>query len=208
MGLDWHPGNKPKPGFEAEYETLFQKLLAGEVEDGDPEQERFFEISMSPYETLEAPQVGHHDAATEWARGKYDEQKPPVPWEQWLEDMRGYYVLDLCPPCDGLPKYSNAPIGIGELYTFRAQFLRDCTDVIGDDMLERGYSPMRSGEMLSYGKELIGLAESYAARNGVDLADTESADPDSPADKVDIVMAAGRWCVFWAERGHPLDSDW
>lgn len=208
MGLDWHPGNKAKPGFEAEYEALLKKLMDGEVEDGDPEHERYFEISTSAYETLEAPRAGHDNAATEWARKQYNEQKPPIPWEDWLEEMRGYYVLDLCSPCDGLPKYTNAPIGIGELYTFRAQFLRDCTDVIGDVMLERGYAPMSPGEMLSYGRELIAMAESYAERNGVDLANTVDAEEGSPADKVDIVTAAGRWCVFWGERSHPLDSDW
>jgi hypothetical protein len=52
MGLDWNPGNKAKPGHEAEDAPL----------------ERYHEISITAFETLGAPIVGRDAAADAWAR--------------------------------------------------------------------------------------------------------------------------------------------
>jgi hypothetical protein len=44
------------------------------------------------------------------------------------------------PPCDGLPRYTNgSPGGYVERYSFRAQFLQDCEEELGDDLLATAY---------------------------------------------------------------------
>lgn len=250
MGLDWHPGNKPKPGHETEYNEIVQKLAGNgernsgslkrrllglfnksrERRDREDLMERFFEISISAYETLQAPRVGYDETANEWARSTYAERQPDMSEQEWLDELKGYYVLDLLPPCDGLPRYSNSPLGLVERYSFRGQFLADCQDVIGDDLFQRAYENMTSSELMDYGRELTRIAEDCAENHEVDLETLSVGDPEeihSKPDivvegsriipgqeiegiesKIDILLAAGRWCTFWAERGHILDVDY
>ena len=227
MGLDWLPGSKPKSGHEEECEAIIlaldeesrseKKGLIGRLFSRKPEKEvdtealteRFHEITIPAYETLDAPRVGYDEAANEWARKMRAEQNPDVPEEEWLKHHHGYYVLDLAPPCDGLPRYTNAPLGYVEAYSFRAKFLEDCTDAIGDELFTRGYGRMTAPELAAYGRKLIACGESWAAEHDVDIGamnpEAEDFDLESPEGKVDIILSAGRWCVFWGERGHILD---
>ena len=112
------------------------------------------------------------------------------------------------PPCDGLPRYSNAALGYVEEFSFRAEFLRDCEEILGEDLLERGYETMTAEEMGAYGMELLGRAETYAREQGIAMDKLETDDEESPQFKLDVMLAAGRWCRFWAERGHILDPYW
>lgn len=227
MGLDWLPGNKPKPGCEEEYQAIldaleeagnreekgfFAKLLSRETEPEVDEEaliERFHEVSISAFETLDAPRVGHDEAANDWARRMREENKPDVPEEEWMEHYEGYYVLDLMPPCDGIPRYSNGGMGYVESYSFRGKVLGLCTDIIGDERYEKGFERMRPAVLVAYGKELIACAETWAAEHGVDIdagiPEGEEIDLEDPGLKVDMVLSAGRWCIYWGERGHILD---
>ncbi len=199
MGLDWNPGNKPAPGQEAEFETLFHRIENWEepgrgllsrlfrkrqADDGETREElvdRFQEISVPAYETLRAPRVGYDAAATEWARELYPNVETEASEADWLESMKGYYVVHLAPDCDGVPRYSNGgPDSYIECHAFRADFLKGCTEVIGEELLDQAYESRLPADMLAFGRELIRKAEEYA----------------------------GRWCVFWAERGHVLDAWW
>ncbi|MBE9551900.1 MAG: hypothetical protein IMF05_00410 [Proteobacteria bacterium] len=227
--MDWLPGSKPKPGHEEECEAiilalveeshsekkgligrLFSRKSEKEV-DREALTERFHEISIPAYEALDAPRVGYAEAANEWAREKRTEHYPDVPEEEWLKHHHGYYVLDLAPPCDGLPRYTNAPMGYVEAYSFRAKFLEDCTDAIGDELFARGYGRMTAPELAAYGRELMACGEFWAAEHGIDIGamnpEREDFDLESPEGKVDIILSAGRWCVFWGERGYILDPD-
>lgn len=230
MGLDWLPGNKPKPGHEAECEALVRKISEPEAassglffwknkkagmteEEREAAKARFFEISITAFETLDAPQVGHDAAATEWARKRVREKYPDMAdadVQAATEEIEGHYVLDLVPPCDGIPIYSNGSLGYVESYSFRADFLKGCTGIIGDDLLERGFSNMVSAEFLDYGRTLIRKAEECAAANGLDIHNLafDDDDDESLEFQIHVVLSAGRWCVFWAERGHILDPYW
>ena len=79
MGLDWNPANKPIPGRESEYEELRAALEAepeSDEDDDDEESEaskRFFEASISAFETLDAPTIGLDEVATQWAKEVYPE---------------------------------------------------------------------------------------------------------------------------------------
>jgi hypothetical protein len=140
MGLDWNPIGRPKSGYETEFAQLF--TLMRELPDDvgwlervrrrirgikpDQIKKRWFEIQISPFETLQAPQVGRSPDATAWAKKRYLSLKEPKPSEaEFLREMEGYYVVALAPPCDGIPVYSNGTAGYVELFSFRAQFLND-----------------------------------------------------------------------------------
>src|SRR5262245_31792531 len=122
MGLDWLPGNRAKPGFEAEFVDLFHRINApGSAGAGDGLLERFHEISITAFDTLGAPRVGHDPEADEWARQRYrvltDAEESEA---EFLARLEGFAVLPLVPPCDGLPAYSNgSPGGYVEAFTFR-----------------------------------------------------------------------------------------
>jgi len=213
MGLDWNPGNKPKPGHEEEFRRIYEAL--GETTDEVERNallSRFEEISVSAFETLGTPRVGHDEAATAWARDIYEKNERDIPFEDWVKKIWGFYVLPLVAPCDGLPLYTNgSPAGYVESYAFRGKFLDDCEGIIGGALLESAYVSKLPDGLLPYGKALIERAEAFAAERGIDLAGLEKTppeDPDSDEFRLHVVMSAGRWCIFWAERGHFLDSYW
>ena len=225
MGLDWLPGNKAKAGFEAEFADLFGRLNAADSEkERDGLLARFREISLTAFETLGAPLVGHDPQADEWARQMYREMDQIDDSEaQFLVEMEGFAVLPLVAPCDGLPRYSNgSPGGYVEQYSFRAQFLHDCAEDIGKDLFEAAYESKLSGELLVYGQQLLAKAEELAARHGLDpmnlvipeevpseeeyAAGRRAPETWSVEHRIDVAHCAGRWCVFWAERGHFLDA--
>ncbi|MDH3702438.1 MAG: hypothetical protein OEU46_14095 [Alphaproteobacteria bacterium] len=219
MGLDWLPGNKPKPGFEPEFKQIFDKLTepkdgtSSELPDEEKNalEERFFEISISAFETLQAPVVGQDAAADNWAREFRRSENPDFTEEQLenaLREAAGYRVLDLLPPCDGIPVYSNAPMGHVEAYSFRAEFLTDCAEIIGETLLDRAYLPMMPDEFLAYGRDLLGKAEDYASRHGLDIDNLDTEDADGIQFQVHVVLSAGRWCVYWAEREHWMEAYW
>ena len=138
MGLDWNPGNKPRPGSEAEFERLFHLVDQASGSDRDALLKRFFEVSVSAYETLQAPRVGTDENATAWARGKYAENAAAAESEAaFLTKLHGFYVVDLV-SCDGVPPYSNGGAGqYVEAFSFRGQFLTDCVAEIGEPRRRR-----------------------------------------------------------------------
>jgi len=112
------------------------------------------------------------------------------------------------PVNDGLPRYTNgSPGGYVEAYSFRGQFLRDCEGIIGPELLESAYVSKTASETTAYGRELLNRASVRAHELGIDLTAVHSAeDPESVEFHLDVVQSAGRWCVFWGDRGHWLEA--
>lgn len=210
MGLDWNPANKPLPGHEAEYWRLFEELGDDNSPDRDSKQKRYQEISISAFETLDAPRIGVNPVADDWARKRYSDRHGENPPEEWLETMRGVYVVPLVERCDGVPHYSNGAVGgYVEPFSFRAQFLVECVYIIGEELLEQAYRHMRPEELRDFGLSLRHRAVSYANAHEIELDGIhEPEDPDCVEFHLDVVLAASRWCLFWASRGHPLESYW
>ena len=211
MGLDWNPMGRPKPGHEPEFEAIFRAL------EGDPQNpardawlKRFQSISEPPFATLQAPRVGIDASADEWLAKRIPDSSKLA---EAKEQMHGLYVLDLLPPCDGFPRYSNYAASGGqagyERYTFRAQFLDDAVDVIGENLHADGHQNKLAPELKAYADALEAKVKPWAEKNGVaHLATATKApdgDPKSPAAIADMLFSAIRWCRFWAERGHGLE---
>jgi len=208
MGLDWNPANKPKPGCEKEYIELFDALSGESTPDIERKKLRFCEITTSAFETLEAPRVGINIEANDWAKKKYAEKKPDMSLEQWLEKFKGYYVLELVPKCDGLPRYSSGCLGYVQLFSFRAQFLTDCTEIIGEKLLEEAYINKLVPEFKIYGQNLLAKAGEYMKKHNLKPPEKTPDNPDSVEAHIDVVLAASRWCKFWSDREHPLEAYW
>lgn len=209
MGLDWNPGNKPKPGYEKEFEKLFHKIQSEWCFRREAKIKRLHDISITAFETLAAPQVGRDEVANKWAREIYAKEQREITEAEWLKKLDRFYVLPLVPPCDGIPRYSNgSPGGYVEPYSFRAQFLVDSADIIGPELLEQAYESKLPPELLRYGTQMLEKAESFARENGFNINGLNTEDVDSVESRLDAVVAAGRWCLFWAERGHILEAYW
>ncbi len=207
MALDWHPGKRPKRGHKREFERIVQALKDKDRPDLEDLLERYHEISISAYRTLKAPRVGYSERADWWAKQAYADAAPDMTQAAWMAQLKGVYVLALVPPCDGLPRYTVDEDEDGEAFTFRAERLLDCRHIIGDELLNQAYVLMSSKEMLAYGNALLAGAHDFAAREGIEIKPLYAVEPDRPEIKIDIVLSAGRWCIFWAERGHILHSE-
>jgi hypothetical protein len=226
MGLDWNPIGKPQAGHEEEFEKLFNLLHDNPIAtdsllskfkqlfhrfDRNVATKRWFEIQISPLVTVQAPQVGIDPIADEWAKARYQEQVPKGKSEvQFLEDLKGYYVVALAPQCNGIPYYTNGSAGYVELYSFRAQFITsECKDIIGEELLEKCYHSCLASGLASLGTELRVCVNNYASKH--DVIYTESvreldAPEGSPELKAHILFAAAKWCEYWSIRGHGLEA--
>lgn len=174
-------------------------------------------ISTPAYQCLGAPVVGQDAQAEAWlsehiASGAFGEGTDP---EALRRDMQGYHVLELLPPSDGLPVYSNGAMpGSGQDRTsFRGAFLEDCKAVVPKALRDRAWQPAGPDTLAEFGTRLRARAASYAAKNGVphvigQRAPPDPFDPDTPAAKAHIVDACGRWCQFWAAKGHGMEPDY
>ncbi|QFT54500.1 hypothetical protein [Microbulbifer sp. THAF38] len=204
MGLDWNPANKAKPGHEEEFKKITKKLL-GKVWFGRKRlEQRFEEISISAFETLNTPQVGIDEAATLWAKEKYKGSNQEISEEEFLSRLTGYYVLELSPPCDGIPYYSNSLLGYVDAYSFRAQLLKDCKEIIGEDLLAKSFEYQQPSELVRYGEDLIKLASRYSESHKIKIPD-QAPEETGTSFNLHVVVSAGRWCKFWGKRGHMLE---
>jgi hypothetical protein len=210
MGLDWNPGPKAKPGHEQEFAELWQKLHAKTCYFRDRKKRRFAEITLTAFETLNTPRVGFDAAATEWAMREAfpNRVNKSLTEEVFVSQMRGFYVLDIVPPCDGIPRYSNGSAGgYVERYSFRGQFLQDCEAIVGKELFEQGYVSKPPEETAAYGAQLLAAAAKFAEAQNIDTTSIHLVEePESVEFQLDVVFCAGRWCHFWGERGHWLEA--
>jgi len=224
MGLDWRPLNKPKQGLEDEFENLFylivgrqkqaisffDRLKGGKLKTQEQLLKRFLEISIPSYETLNAPKVGFDKTATEFAESKFkDRVDRNLTFEQYMEAMQGYYILDLVPENDGIPKYIALH---DERHVFRGQFLLDCEHIIGQEMLEEAYISKLSKETIDYGNRLMDKADKFAAKHDLlhlkDQRDPpEEFDETDPATNAHVLFSAAKWLLWWGKNGHGFEAD-
>ena len=89
--------------------------------------------------------------------------------------------------------------------------MKSCSDVIDERLLEEAWGHKFPEEALAYGRELLAAAEEAETSSRGALPKlllriglVRSADLVPLAEQLDIVRAAGRWFVFWGERGHAI----
>lgn len=209
MGLDLVVEGRAKAGHEVEWRRLVERVFAND-ELSDADIARFNQISTPAYENVGAPRVGYDAAADAWII-KAQQAQTSEEIAQALMQFHGHYVLQLV-ECDGLPVYSNAGLydGVDET-SFRGSFLKDCANVISDEMLSQAWEHKFPEAALDYGRALLEAA--HAAETSPRekrksllsrLSFFKPAATLPLQEQMDIVRAAGRWFIFWGERGHPI----
>ncbi|HKA73954.1 MAG TPA: hypothetical protein VKE26_19240 [Xanthobacteraceae bacterium] len=215
MGLDLVVEGCAKPGHEAEWRRFLERSFDAE-ELSEADVARFQEICIPGYERIGAPRVGYDSAADAWI---LQARKATTPEDAAavLKEFHGYYVLRLV-KCDGVPMYSNSGMydGVDET-SFRGAFLNDCEGILGETLLADAWNSKFPEEAVAYGQALLAAADAAEAagtsakpprqtlfsRLGLTKA-PEPAEQVALADQLDIARAAGRWFIFWGERGHAI----
>jgi hypothetical protein len=211
MGLDLIVEGCAKPGHEREWRQLLQRSFA-EEDLSEAEVARFGEICIPAYERIGAPRVGYDSAADQWIL-EARKAKTPEDVAAVLKEFQGYYVLRLV-ECDGVPRHSHGGLYEGADETsFRGAFLKDCKDVLSKRLLRQAWNHKFPEEAVPYGRALIAAANAAEAAGKEPmrrrtlfsrLGITKETEPLAMAEQLDIVREAGRWFIFWGERGHPI----
>ena len=200
-----------KPGHEHEWRRLLERSFA-DKELSEAEVARFGEICIPGYERIGAPRVGYDNAANQWIL-KAQNAKTPEEVAAVLKKLEGYYVVRLV-ECDGVPKYSHGGLYEGaDDMSFRGAFLNGCQDILNKDLLNEAWNHKFPVEAVEYGKTLLAAAQAAEAAGRAPtrrrtllsrLGLANESEPIAMADQLEIVRAAGRWFIFWGERGHPI----
>lgn len=211
MGLDLIVEGCAKPGHEDEWRRLLERSFRDE-ELSKAEVDRFQEICVPAYERIGAPRVGYDSAANQWIL-EARKAKTPEEVAAVLKEFQGHYVVRLV-ESDGVPKYSHGGLYEGADETsFRGAFLNDCQDVLSKDLLNKAWNHKLPDQAVAYGKELLAAAQCVEAAGRVPkrrrtlltrLGLAKEREPIAMEEQLEIVREAGRWFIFWGERGHPI----
>jgi hypothetical protein len=89
----------------------------------------------------------------------------------------------------------------------------DCGDVLTKDLLNRAWGHKLPEDAVVCGKELLAAADAAESSTGVPkrrsnlftrLGLAKEKQAVSVTEQLDIVRAAGKWFIFWSERGHAI----
>ena len=153
----------PKP-------TFWGKLFGKKYPTKEELLEEWFANQIPSYETIKAPRVGRDKEADEWAEDfyhkKFDNSEEKPTFEEYMKDMDGYYVINLAKELDGVPKYISP---LEDENVFRGEFLRDCADLIGEDLVNEAWESKTAEEALDYGNRLMAVAEAIAKEHNTNV---------------------------------------
>ncbi len=212
MGLDMRPLSKPKAGKEQRFYELYSLIPSENLSPDQREQllEEWFALGIPSYETIKAPQVGRDAQADAWLREQYDADDNPdkPPFDEVYQDYQGYYVIELAPEQDSVPVYR----AFGQdANVFRGQFLADCQELIGEDLLNEAWSNHLAEEAVDYAHRLIAAVTPIAQQHGLeylkDQYEPPEAEPESLESQLHIVYSLARWLIFYGSRGHGYEAD-
>lgn len=211
LGLDLIVEGCARPGHEAEWRGLVERAFADDTLT-EAETARFQEICIPAYERAGAPRVGQDEAANAWIL-ETREARTPEEQAATLKEFDGYHVLALV-KSDGVPEYTHGGLYDGvDLTSFRGAFLTFCTDVLSKAAIEDAWNHKLPEAAIAYGRALLDAADGakappspppkkgFLARLGLGKGAPEAPPFD---EQLAIVRAAGRWFVYWGERGHPI----
>ncbi len=216
------PMGKPKPGFEKRFVEIFEMVSQNKIPQPTfldklkgkklPTKEELIQEwlanQIQTYETIKAPKVGRDKEADEWINNKYNELEKKLPLEEFLKEYEGYYVIELAKEQHGVPVY----IALGQdENVFRGQFLQDCIDILGEDLVNEAWETKLANKTLDYGQRLMTIADKVAKENNLEYLKTQrlpsDADENSIESKLHIVYSLAKWLIFYGENGHGYEAD-
>lgn len=222
MGLDLRPMGKPKPNFEKRFFQIINiiegnekqelsfidKLFGKKLKTKDELLKEWFGIQINPLDTIKAPKVGRDRDAEVWLLEQYNNSAQSISIEEFKKQYEGYYVIEYAQEQDGIPIY-NSPME--DQTSFRGEFLRNCIDLIGEELVIEAWSKKIKGkDALDYGNRLLAKANSIASAKGLlhlkEQREAPSGNPESVESKLHIVYSLSRWLIFYGKNGHGYDA--
>jgi hypothetical protein len=216
------PIGKPKKGFENRFKDIFEminsdtipkpslmdKIRGKKYTTKEELIQEWFENQITTYETLKAPKVGRDKDAEQWIKQKHEELEEKPPYDEFLKEHQGFYVIPLAKEQDGVPCY----IAFGQdENVFRGQLLTDCIDVIGEDLVNEAWGTKLADETLDYGNRLMNVADKIANENNLeyikDLESPPEVDEDQIESKLHLVYSLAKWLTFYGKNGHGYEAD-
>jgi hypothetical protein len=222
MGLDMRPMGRPKPGFEERFNQIFKmiqgtdiqklsffdRLIGKKLPPKDELLQEWFSIQTPSYETIKAPRVGRDQEADEWLKQKYVESDKKKTEQEFIKDYEGHYVIELAEETDGIPMYISMN---QDRNVFRGQFISDCEDLIGKDLVSEAWNTKLAADTLDYGNRLMKVADDLANEKSLQYLKTQRIPPDTDEDSIEsklhIVYSLAKWLIFYGKRGHGYEAD-
>lgn len=223
MGLDMRPMGKPKPGFERRFNQIFniiqgrekQELSAADKARGkellttEELLNEWFENQIPSYETIKAPRVGRDKKADKWIKEQYKETDNEISEAEFIKQYKGFYVIELAEEQDGVPVYISLE---QDRNVFRGQFMTDCVDLIGDDLVSEAWNSKLAADALDYGNRLMEVADKIANENNLqylkDQREPPDIDEDTVESKLHILYSLAKWLIFYGKNGHGYEADY
>lgn len=217
MGLDMRPMGKPKHAFEKRsvdifamvskdkipQTSIFDKLKGKKLPTKDELLQELFVGQDNTYETIKAPRVGQDKEADDWIRNKYDDLELMPSLDEFLKEHNNYYVIQLAKELDGVPVY----IAMGQdENVFRGQFLSECVDLIGKDLVNEAWGSKLADDTLDCGNRLMSVADKLAKEKNLEHLKSQRLPPDTDEDSIEsklhIVFSLAKGLVFYGKNGH------
>ncbi|MCW7475588.1 hypothetical protein ND853_18745 [Leptospira levettii] len=222
MGLDMRPLGRPKPGCENEFIKIFnilqnrekqefsfiQKLFGKKDKTFEQLLQIWNEIQISPFETIKAPMVGRDFEANTWLNSLYETTDKSKKIEDFFQDYNGYYVIELAKEIEGVPVYQSP---VADANVFRGEFLRNCEDLIGENLVSEAWISKLSHEALDYGNRLMHYADNLAIKHNLEYLKSTRIPPECDEESIDaklhIIFSLSKWLVFYGKNGHGYEAD-
>lgn len=164
---------------------------------------------IQSYETIRAPRVGYDAEADAWAEEEYEESDKDVSLQEFLEELKGYYVILLAKEEDGIPLYMS--YGQDE-NVFRGEFLTICQDILEEGLMGEAWTTKLADEALDYGYRLQKAADAIAIPKNLqylkDQRDLPETEEETLEVKLHIIYSLARWLIFYGKNGHGYEADW
>jgi hypothetical protein len=209
MALDWEPLATPKRGYEREYVELFHALVQATGARRERVVRWFENVTDPPFATLGAPRIGYDEAADDWLRMRLEKSGRLGELARLQTEMHGDHVLELLPPSDGFPVYSNHLVSeYLDRYSFHAELLADVREVLGDELWQRAHEMMLVDDHRRFAEALLDAAIRFADQHKLPSQVETIREPVFAEGTVErsghVLFAAAKWCWYWSERGHGL----
>lgn len=216
------PMGKPKPGFEKRYLEIFEmvsqdkipkptfldKLKGKKLPTREELIEEWLTNQIQTYETIKAPRVGREKVADEWIKKKYSETDKSVSESEFIIQHQGFFVIELAKEEDGVPVYISLE---QDENVFRGQFIKDCVDLIGEDLVIEAWETKLADATLNYGKRLMIEADRIAEENSLQFLKDQRLPPDTCEDNIEsklhIIYSLAKWLIFYGKNGHGYEAD-
>jgi len=218
MSTIWIPQPKVIEGKEEEYNNLTDKILdfyqtdeiVVDESNSNPEVQQLLDlrsaITISPYQTLNIPEIGQDKAANEYFLQKFKEVYPKkFDPEEVLEKASGHHAIGMVMDTDGISVYRPQD---GEIYEFDTDLMVNCLPLIGPEILLSSAFNKTAEQAKDFGKQLKAITDDLISKHNIGFLKEQKEKPEEDAKDghkmVHYLLAASSWLMFWGSHGHEI----